>query len=438
MIFQSAFLSTVVSYKMKQTAQQIEGEQIEDEQTGNTAFPMQAQELQDAFGAFNQLSAQLSESYQQLEVRVAGLTAALETEQDERIKELTEKERVASRLASLLHALPGGVVVIDDEGKVQEHNPAAELLLGQPLLGLPWSEIIQRAFAPRSDDGHDISLVDGRKVNISTCPLGSEPGQILLITDVTEIRYLQDRMGQQQRLAAMGKMAASLAHQIRTPLSSALLYVSNLKRQVLSDEDRFSLTEKMTSRLRHLEQLIEDMLMYSREGKVGEEFFTSQTLLDELYLALESQLELTHTRFVSVNDHRDLIIHGNRQMLLSALTNLAMNAMQAMKESTKTETGKIEVTISKNNNDVSISIKDNGPGIPFELQEQIFDPFYTTRTQGTGLGLAVVQAVAKAHDGDVELKSQPEQGSEFIVTIPLGNKNINQLEISEIKHQQIA
>ena len=433
MIFQSAFLSTVVSYKMKQTAQQ-----IDDEQTGNTAFPMQAQELQDAFGAFNQLSAQLSESYQQLEVRVAGLTAALETEQDERIKELTEKERVASRLASLLHALPGGVVVIDDEGKVQEHNPAAELLLGQPLLGLPWSEIILRAFAPRSDDGHDISLVDGRKVNISTCPLGSEPGQILLITDVTEIRYLQDRMGQQQRLAAMGKMAASLAHQIRTPLSSALLYVSNLKRQVLSDEDRFSLTEKMTSRLRHLEQLIEDMLMYSREGKVGEEFFTSQTLLDELYLGLEAQLELTHTRFVSVNDHRDLIIHGNRQMILSALTNLAMNAMQAMKESTKTKTGKIEVTISKNNNDVCISIKDNGPGIPLELQEQIFDPFYTTRTQGTGLGLAVVQAVAKAHDGDVELKSQSEQGSEFIVTMPLGNKNINQLEISEIKHQQIA
>lgn len=126
---------------MKQTVQQ-----IEDEQTRNAAFPMQAQELQDAFGAFNQLSAQLSESYQQLEVRVAGLTAALETEQDERIKELTEKERVASRLASLLHALPGGVVVIDDEGKVQEHNPAAELLLGQPLLGLPWSEIIQRAF----------------------------------------------------------------------------------------------------------------------------------------------------------------------------------------------------------------------------------------------------------------------------------------------------
>ena len=403
----------------------------------NTDFPAQAQELQDAFGAFNQLSAQLSDSYQQLEVRVAGLTEALETEQDERIKELTEKERVASRLASLLHALPGGVVVIDESGHVQEHNPAAELLLGQPLLGLPWSEIIQRSFAPRSDDGHDISLVDGRKVNISTCPLGSEPGQILLITDVTEIRYLQDRMGQQQRLAAMGKMAASLAHQIRTPLSSALLYVSNLKRQVLSDEDRFVLTEKMTSRLRHLEQLIEDMLMYSREGKVGEEFFSSQTLLDELYQGLEPQLELTATRFISSNSKRDLMIHGNRQMLLSALTNLAMNAMQAMKESDMQEAPGIEVTINKVNNNVCIAIKDNGPGIPVELQEQIFDPFYTTRTQGTGLGLAVVQAVAKAHDGNVQMESRAGKGSVFKVTLPL-ELNQNNVDSTEFKHQQIA
>ncbi len=417
---------------MKQTAQK-----NHDELSDTASFPIQAQELQDAFGAFNQLSEQLTESYQQLEVQVAGLTRSLEAEQDERIKELTEKERVASRLASLLHALPGGVVVIDGAGKVQEHNPAAELLLGQPLLGLPWSDIIQRAFAPRSDDGHDISLVDGRKVNISTCPLGTEPGQILLITDVTEIRHLQDRMGQQQRLAAMGKMAASLAHQIRTPLSSALLYVSNLKRQVLSDEDRFVLTEKMTSRLRHLEQLIEDMLMYSRKGKVGEEYFTSQTLIDELYLGLEPQLEITETRFVSVNSDRDLMIHGNRQMLLSALTNLAMNAMQAMKKG-----GEINVEVSKINNDVCIALKDNGPGISSDMQEQIFDPFYTTRTQGTGLGLAVVQAVAKAHGGNVQLESEKNKGCVFKIFLPLENKKMSKpgqdFDAEDFKEQQIA
>ena len=399
---------------MKQTSQQVNLSQAD-----TVSFPLQAQELQDAFGAFNQLSAQLTESYQQLEVRVSGLTAALEVEQSERIKELTEKERVASRLASLLRALPGGVVVIDDAGKVQEHNPAAELLLGQPLLGLPWTEIIQRSFSPRSDDGHDISLVDGRKVNISTCPLGDEPGQILLITDVTEIRYLQDRIGQQQRLAAMGKMAASLAHQIRTPLSSALLYVSKLKRQVLTDIERFELTDKMTSRLRHLEQLIEDMLMYSREGKVGEEFFTSEQLVRELHQGLEAQLEVTNTRFVEVNDNKELVIHGNKQMLLSALTNLAMNAMQAMKENTAmTSLATITFSLISDGDNITVSVADNGPGIPEDKQEQIFDPFYTTRTQGTGLGLAVVKAVAKAHSGEVQYEKNKGQGCVFKMTLP--------------------
>ncbi|MDH5395065.1 MAG: ATP-binding protein, partial [Gammaproteobacteria bacterium] len=286
--------------------------------------------------------------------------------------------------------------------------------------------------APRSDDGHDISLVDGRKVNISTCPLGSEPGQILLITDVTEIRYLQDRMGQQQRLAAMGEMAASLAHQIRTPLSAALLYVSNLKRQVLSDQDRFSLTEKMTSRLRHLEQLIEDMLMYSRKGKVGEEYFSSDSLLDELYQGIEPHLESTKTTFIKNNYSQNLSILGNRQMLLSALSNLAMNAMQAMKEG-----GRLEASVSKEGSNVCISLKDNGPGIPLAMQQQIFDPFYTTRTQGTGLGLAVVKAVAKAHGGQVELQSIPDQGSEFKLTLPLDVAKANQTDSSEFKQTNL-
>ncbi len=389
--------------------------------TENTVPPLQARELQDAFGAFNQLSAQLTESYQQLEVRVAGLTRALEAEQDERIKELTEKERVASRLSSLLNALPGGVVVIDAEGRVQEHNPAALALLGEPLMGRPWSEIIARVFAPRSDDGHDISLVDGRKVNISTCPLGSEPGQILLITDVTEVRVLQDRLGQQQRLAAMGKMAASLAHQIRTPLSSALLYISSLKRPGLKEEERLRLAEKMASRLRHLEQLIEDMLLYSHQGKSSEELLSSQALLDELYQSVEAQLQAANIQFHSNNKAQNVYLRANRQMLLSALTNLVMNAIQALQDQ-----GCIEAEVSLLNKDICITIRDNGPGISKEIQQQVFDPFYTTRTQGTGLGLAVVQAVARAHGGRIELVSEQGRGSEFRVILPAVQENNQQ------------
>ena len=174
--------------------------------------------LANAFATFNQLSDQLATSYKALEKQVSHLNSELKQTNDARIRELTEKERLANRLSTLLQALPGGVVVIDSEGRVQEYNQAAVDLLGEPLQSLSWASVIERAFAPRGDDGHDISLKDGRRVNISTCPMANEPGQILLITDVSEMRELKDKLNHRERLVAMGEMAASLAHQIRTHL----------------------------------------------------------------------------------------------------------------------------------------------------------------------------------------------------------------------------
>ena len=373
------------------------------------------QELKQAFNVFNELSGQLADSYKQLESRVAGLNQELELARDERICELTEKERLANRLALLLKVLPGGVIVLDGEGIIQECNPTAELLLGQPLVGVAWTAVISRAFAPRSDDGHEISLSDGRRVNISTCPLGDEPGQILLITDVTEMRLLQDRLNQQQRLAAMGETAASLAHQIRTPLSSALLYASNLKSRNISDEQRHRSAEKIFSRLRHLEQLVDNMLVYARGGKTGEEYFTADILLADLQQVLDTQLQSCCIRFTWDDETAGKRLYGNRQMLLSGMINIAVNAIQAMGEQ-----GCLRASAKINSsNNVEFRISDTGPGISDELQEKIFDPFYTTRKDGTGLGLAVVQAIVRAHKGNISLESKTDEGSTFKLELPI-------------------
>jgi len=374
-----------------------------------------SQSLKDAFGIFNELSSQLTESYQQLEVRVADLNEELQAARDDRIRELTEKERLAARLSLLLDVLPGGVIVLDGEGVIRENNPAAEALLGQPLLGIAWSEVISRAFAPRCDDGHEVSLVDGRRVNISTCPLGAEPGQILLITDVTEMRMLQDRLSQQQRLASMGETAASLAHQIRTPLSSAMLYASNLKRSQMDDGQRLQVADKIFSRLRHLEQLVDNMLVYARGGKSGEEFFTADVLLAELKQVLDVQLQSSQVRFEWKDETAGKRLYGNRQMILSGLINLAVNAIQAMDND-----GEIKaLACLDENGQLELRISDNGPGIPLETQDRLFDPFYTTRKDGTGLGLAVVQAIARAHKGEIKLISTVAKGSAFSLHLPI-------------------
>jgi len=374
--------------------------------------------LEQAFSTFNSLSVQLAESYHELENRVSELNNKLNETQSEYIKELKAKERIANRLESLLSVLPGGVVVLDGHGHIQDYNRAAIDLLSEPLDNKPWYEIIQRAFSPRYDDGHEVSLVDGRRVTISTCPLESEPGQILLLTEVTEMRTLQDRLNQHQRLAAMGEMAASLAHQVRTPLSSALLYASSLKREKLSIEDRKTISEKIVNKLGQLDLLVNDMLLYSRNGTVTEEDFSIVSLCDDLQRSVETQLQSNNIKFTISNSLSDVFIFGNRKMLISALNNLITNAVQAIENGGEiTVQTKIEVT-----GKLQIIIIDNGPGMSKRVQNQIFKPFYTTRSDGTGLGLAVVTAIANAHGGNIFVESRPGDGSKFIVELPIRDK----------------
>ena len=383
------------------------------------------QVLTEAFLTFNRMSEQLADSYRDLENRVSQLNEELAKANEDRNRAKSERNRVGDRLDSLLNALPGGVVVLDSQGVVQDCNPAAIGLLGEPLQGMRWNDVIHRAFAPRVDDGHEVSLADGRRVSILTCPLGAEPGQILLITDVTEMRRLQDRLSQHQRLATMGEMAASLAHQVRTPLSSALLYASNLKRPQLGEVDRQRFTEKLINRLGHLEKLVNDMLLYSRDGRMGEEEFLVSDLNHDLEMSLESHIQDTATDFQKAGQANHFQLHGNRQLLVSALGNLVTNAIQAMGEH-----GELKFSTRQSGADsVELVISDNGPGIPDEQREKIFNPFYTTRSEGTGLGLAVVSAITHAHGGSIRIESNNadtnSQGTTFIMRLPVSRAQRN-------------
>src|SRR3989344_4456274 len=244
--------------------------------------PSRTADLDRAFRLFSEVSEHLSASYQALENRVSQLNRELAAARDERLRHLAEKERLANRLARLLSALPGGVVVLDGAGWGRDANPAAIRLLGEPLVGQPWRTVIERAFRPQPEDGHDVSLRDGRLVSIETSSLGEEPGQILLLNDVTEARLMQDRLARHKRLTAMGEMAASLAHQIRTPLASAMLYVSHLTQPTMDVDQRHRTAAKIQGGLRHLEKLVNDMLVFARGGAVGNEEIPVAALLQDV------------------------------------------------------------------------------------------------------------------------------------------------------------
>lgn len=378
----------------------------------------QTSDLQEAFGVFSQVSERLSASYQALEMRVVQLTEELERAQVLRAREQDANGRLANRLTHLLSALPAGVVVLDSHGVVQEYNPAAVDLLGEPLRHAAWAEVIARAFAPRPDDGHEISLRDGRLVSVATRALDPEPGQLILISDRTSTRRLQEQLARHERLASMGEMVASLAHQVRTPLASAMLNVSNLLRPALAEPDRLRLTGKVRERLQHLEHLVNDMLVFARGGVSVAAPVAITPLLTELAQAIEPPMQAAGCRFTLVNHAGAATVLGNREALAGALLNLLSNAMQAC-------VANGAITLSAERTDAAsliVRVQDNGCGIPAEQQAHLFEPFFTTRANGTGLGLAVVQAVAQAHGGEVWIDSTSSAGTRFGLRLPLQEK----------------
>ncbi|WP_438971096.1 sensor histidine kinase [Methylophaga sp.] len=339
--------------------------------------------------------------------------------QSEQSSQTQKADKLANRHARLLEVLPAGVVVIDGEGLVQEANAAAVNLLGEPLSGEPWVKIIARSFQPQPGDGHDVSLKDGRMVHISTSPLGSEPGQIILLQEVTETRALQNKVSHLQRLSTMGEVAARLAHQIRTPLASALLYLSPLTKEEVDASVRQRFAGKLKHSLTHLEQLVKDMLAFSRGTMAETSPVSIDNLLEEVAQQFQSHPDAENYQLTSKNAVNDGYVYGSQAALVSAINNLLNNARQACGDSGEIGISAGFVQDKNNKTWIDVSIKDNGPGITDSEQDKILTPFYTTRSSGTGLGLAVVQSIAKAHKGFLWLQSQQGEGSTFSLRLPI-------------------
>lgn len=378
-------------------------------------------ELKQAFQLFSQMSQQLTESYAFLESKVEHLSGELATVSEQRMTELAEKERLADRLQSLLTLLPAGVLLLDQHGVVSQSNPAADELLlelsgEQCLVGSYWRQLIQRCFKPRGDDGHEISLVDGRRVQLRTTPMSDGPGQIILLTDMTETRALQSELSRHQRLSAMGKMVASLAHQIRTPLSAATLYAGHLNADQLDDGLRVRFANKLTERLQHLESQVRDMLIFAR----GEAPLNDDISTGDLVAAFNAAME------VPVQQHQATVTFDidcpltqrlvcNKDALISALMNLINNALESGEHP-------IELSVHMHMSDehtLVIHIDDNGPGLNAEQKEKYLEPFFTTKSNGTGLGLAVVQAVVNAHQGTFDCSDSTLGGLSAQLTLPI-------------------
>lgn len=316
-------------------------------------------------------------------------------------------------LDELFQQLPAGLIVLDPSGHVRRSNHAAAALLGEPLAGQPWRQVIERAFAPRPDDGHDLSLRDGRRVAIDTRPLHSEPGQLLLITDVSETRRLQEETSRRRRLSTLGQMMSVLAHQVRSPLTAALLYADHLQEPTLPPAQSQLCARKLQMRLRDLDRLVRELLVFARGGALQRKPMQILPLLKAVAERTRHRCADASAR-LTVQCSSDLQLLGSPEALQTALENLVINALEAAGEGVR-----IGISADAEGRDhVVIRVTDDGPGVPAHESGRVFDPFHTTRSDGTGLGLAVVRAVVEGHGGQVNVERASAGGACFRIALP--------------------
>jgi two-component system sensor histidine kinase FlrB len=364
--------------------------------------PLDVAQLAEAFALFSRASEELSQAYGALQAQVAQLT---------------------ERLAVLMAALPAGVVVVGRDGRVVQSNRAAASLLGPDLDGRAWAGLAPLLAATDTPGEWLVAATEGapRRVTLRETPLDSGEGHILLLHDVTDAHRLRLAAERHERLAAMGEMVAGLAHQLRTPLAAAMLYTANLRQPELLPAERARVADRAVERLRHLEHLIRDMLLFARGECLERQRFAVCELVAELGHTLEPVARARHIHLAIACECGDTALVGDRKALAGALTNLLENALQATDPG-----GRVSLTAELAGRAVRLAVADDGRGIARELQARLFEPFFTTRAEGTGLGLAIARGVARAHGGDIELASAPGAGTTFHFILPLPGEDAGQ------------
>jgi two-component system sensor histidine kinase FlrB len=218
----------------------------------------------------------------------------------------------------------------------------------------------------------------------------------------------------------MGEMAAQLAHQIRTPLSSALLYTSHLSSDDISTTKRHHFAERTRARLLLMERQINDMLAFARGGQYTSE--PEPVVISEMLRELSQILEPIMQHGNVNYEFKDFTsgecsISGNYDALLGAIMNLANNALQHGGDEIS-----LRISLEQSSEEwLHLQVSDNGGGIPEDIRDSIFDPFFTTSSDGTGLGLAVVQSVILGHNGRIRLLPEFEGGTCFQIELPLAS-----------------
>lgn len=361
---------------------------------------MQDQLLNEAIIKINTASETLVKYYQVLEEKIKVLT-----------EEVEEKKRL---LSSIIDSIDIAVVFFDRDGVIRLINKAAEFLFcitSDDILGkkeLP-IKIENELIYPINSKKPFYSIISRSQVSDSE---GNNMGSVFICKDITRIKELEAENERNRRLTAMGSLLMKIAHEIRNPLGSIELF-ANMITEDLSGNIHGEYAKRISSAVSMLRNTLENMLSFTRGINPKKEMICINALIREIFKEFDELFQRVGIHIVFQADS-EYNVSLDSSLIRQALINLIVNAYQAMPEG-----GLLSIIISKKQDVLKISIKDTGQGIDREVIDRIFEPFFSTKDRGSGLGLSITNSIISAHGGKIEVQSQLNKGTEFALYLPL-------------------
>lgn len=369
--------------------------------------------LRPIFDWFEERVRTLSDAYTGLEHRVAELDAQL--------------ERRNAELESLLDSLHDGVLMVDVEERITMVNGRASQLLGlDPLEAV--GQNLSDVFPAQGDftDPLQHSLHEGvplRHVEVvwtrtqgtplplglSTAavidPVGRRLGAVASFSDLTHLKQMERELSQTRTLAALGEMAATVAHEIRNPLAGIGGFAGLLERDLEGDDPRRALVKKIVQGVSSLNKIVSNLLVFTRHMELNVQKVDFVAWMEDIlnYAEVEIAKENKDIAIERAYAFETIEARIDPEKLQQVFLNLLFNAIQAIE-------GKGAITIKADVDErdfLRVAVIDDGKGIPKDIQDKIFNPFFTTKEQGTGLGLAIVQRIILLHGGEITVASRP-------------------------------
>ncbi|RZB35309.1 MAG: two-component system, NtrC family, sensor histidine kinase PilS [Desulfobacteraceae bacterium Eth-SRB1] len=367
---------------------------------------------------------------------IIALLTSYAVKQEKKTRELlAEKESAFDQLdllhRSIIESVDTGILTIDLNGNIKSFNTGAEKITGFLRFKIinkkvddvfPFFSDMLNKEGPWKPGGR-FEITDSEKIlGCSVSPLvdgnREKIGNILIFQDLTIVKEMEYQIEKNKQLAFVGEMAAGLAHEIRNPLASISGPIQMLREDLKLDETDKRLMQIILRGKDRLEGFVKDFLLLARPKQSERKDIDVKVIIDDVLESFRFSSEWSEDIEVIMNLCDQAGIYGNKAEIRQVIWNLILNAVQAMPEG-----GRLKIEIRHVFNDkkkyLEIQISDTGCGIEEKNQDRVFEPFYTTKESGTGLGMAIVNRIVESHMGKIRIKSKPGKGTDCIVLLPV-------------------